>query len=407
MQLFRSEAMRGQDRLHGEVILVPPVSWQLLSGFLLAAVLIAAVFLASATYGKVTTVQGRLTGDRGIVRALPARAGIVEAVLVREGQRVAAGTPLARISVATGDGLSTLEERRSAAINRREEILRGREPDMMRATQARIAALNAQIGGDRAEAASLSAQIAQQSELVRSASEELQRATTVAERGFVSRRDVLQREELLATRRQGLSRLQQELALRNARIAATQADLARTRSELELQMADVAAARAELEGMAAAGENLSVLVVTAAEAGTVTGLAVHPGDAVTPDRPILSIVPEGTRLQARIEIPAAAAGFIEPGQNVRIAVDAFPYQTYGTVDARVESVSEATVPVARPDGTTDEAFLVLASLEDDALPAYGRLQPLRPGMTVSARITTRTRSLVEWLFDPLFAVRRR
>jgi membrane fusion protein len=407
VQLFRSEAMRGQDRLHGEVILVPPISWQLLSAFLLAAVLIAAVFLATATYGKVTTVQGRLTGDRGIVRAVPPRQGIVDAVLVREGQRIEAGMPLVRITLLTSDGLSSLEERRAAAIARREEILSGRAPNLARATQARVGALLSQIGGDRAEAAGLESQIGEQRELVRSATEELQRARTVAERGFVSRRDVLQREELLATRRQGLSRLEQELASRRARIAAAQSDLAGARTELELQMTDLAGARAELAGIAAAGDNVATLVVSAAEGGTVTGITVHPGDSVGPDRPMLAIIPAGTRLQASLEVPAAAAGFVEAGQTVRIAVDAFPYHTYGTVEARVESVSEATVPVGRLDGTSGEVFLVRATLAADSLPAYGRLQPLRPGMTVSARIQTRSRSLIEWLFDPLFAVSRR
>jgi membrane fusion protein len=407
VQLFRAEAMRGQDRLHGEVVLVPPVSWQLLSGFLLAALLIAAAFLATASYGKVTVVEGRLTGDRGIVRAVSPRQGVVEAVLVREGQRIEAGMPLVRIALSTSDGLSSLEERRAAAIARREELLSGRAPDLARAAQARVGALLSQIGGDRAEAASLEAQIGEQRELVRSATEELQRARAVAERGFVSRRDVLQREELLATRRQGQSRLEQELASRRARIAAAQSDLAGARTELELQMADLAGARAELAGLAAAGENAASLVVTAAEGGTVTGMTVYPGDSVGPDRPMLAIIPTGTRLQASLEVPAAAAGFVEEGQAVRIAVDAFPYHTFGTVEARIDSVSEATVPVGRPDGTSGEVFLVRATLAADALPAYGRMQPLRPGMTVSARIQTRSRSLVEWLFDPLFAVARR
>ncbi|MDP8994795.1 MAG: HlyD family efflux transporter periplasmic adaptor subunit, partial [Pseudomonadota bacterium] len=207
--------------------------------------------------------------------------------------------------------------------------------------------------------------------------------------------------------RQALSRLEQELAGRSGRIAAARADLNRIESELELQRADVAGARAELAGAAAAEENAAAILVTAAAAGTVTGITVHPGDAVGPDRPLLSIVPAGTRLQARIEVPPAAVGFIEAGQTIRVAVDAFPYATYGTVDARVDSVSAAAVPVANADGSAGEAFLVLATLAADALPAFGQPQPLRPGMTVSARITTRSRSLAEWLFEPLYAVARR
>jgi membrane fusion protein len=398
--------MRGQDRLHGDVVLVPPVSWQLLGGFLLAALALAALFLATATYSKTTPVTGRLTGDRGIVRAVPARAGVVEEVFVREGQQVAAGAPLLRIRIAAEAG-AALETRRAASIAEREAILRAREPDMLRATRAEAQALSARIEGDRAEVSGLSAQIAQQQDLVRSAETELERARRVAARGFVSQHDILQREELLATRRQGLSRLEQELGTRRAAIASGTADLRRMESELALQRADVAGQRAELAGAAAADENASTLLVTAAEAGTVTGILVHRGDAVSPDRAMLSIVPAGTRLHARIEVPPAAAGSIEPGQTIRVAVDAFPYATYGTVEARVASVSEAAISVQRPDGAAAEAFLVDAALGGDAIRAFGRDQRLRPGMTISARITTRKRSLAELLFEPLYAVAAR
>lgn len=408
MQLFRPEALQGQDRLHGQVILVPPVSWQLLGGFLLAAIAIAAIFLATSQYTKITTVSGRLTGDKGIVRAMPPRAGIIHSVLVQEGQHVAAGAPLARISILTSDGEASLEARRYAAIARREEILKDRSPELTRIAQARLTALQAQIDGDRAEALSIRAQMSEQLELVRSAREDLDRARAVASRGFLSARDILSREEQFAVRKQALSRLDQELTARSARIAAAEAELLRARSELQLQLADVAAARAELAGVSAADENASAIVVTASQAGAVTGITVHAGDRVTTDTPIMSIVPDGTRLQAQIEVPPAAAGFLEAGQTIRLAVEAFPYQTYGTIDARVDSVSMATVPIAGTnDGRASEAFLIRATLRRDGLAAYGRVQPLRPGMTVTARIATRSRNLAEWLFDPLFAVARR
>ena len=248
MQLFRAEAMRGQDRLHGEVVLVPPVSWRLLGGFLIVAVAVAAAYLATVRYTVATPVTGALTGDEASVDASPARAGILRQVLVHDGEHVAAGAALA------------------------------------------------QVAGD-------------------------------------------------------------------------------------------------------AGANASFLV-TAPEAGTVSGIQVQPGDAVDPGRPLMSIVPDGTRLHARIEIPAAAARFVEPGQTIRIAVDAFPYRSHGTVEARVESVSEGTVPVARPGGSRDEVLVLRASLAE-----FDR--PLRPGMTVSARIPTGTRTLGEWLFEPLVAAVRR
>ena len=39
--------------------------------------------------------------------------------------------------------------------------------------------------------------------------------------------------------------------------------------------------------------------------------------------------------------------------------------------------------------------------------AYGAPHPLRPGMTLTARIRTRPRSLLAWMFDPVLAVQKR
>jgi membrane fusion protein len=39
--------------------------------------------------------------------------------------------------------------------------------------------------------------------------------------------------------------------------------------------------------------------------------------------------------------------------------------------------------------------------------AYGESYPLQPGMLVSADVVFDRRSLVQWLFDPIYAVARR
>jgi hypothetical protein len=69
VQLFRPEALRGQDRLHGDVVLVPPVSWQLLGYLLLAALVAACAFLATARYTSTSVASGRLVGGAATAAA--------------------------------------------------------------------------------------------------------------------------------------------------------------------------------------------------------------------------------------------------------------------------------------------------------------------------------------------------
>jgi membrane fusion protein len=50
---------------------------------------------------------------------------------------------------------------------------------------------------------------------------------------------------------------------------------------------------------------------------------------------------------------------------------------------------------------------VTVELEQPSVAAYGRREPLVSGMTLTARIVTEKQSLLQWLFEPLFAVQRR
>jgi membrane fusion protein len=106
-------------------------------------------------------------------------------------------------------------------------------------------------------------------------------------------------------------------------------------------------------------------------------------------------------------VPSAAIGFVKPGQEVRLALDAFPYQRFGTVKGRVRTVPSSTINAPASNGATIAVYPVIVDIEAPKIFAYGRDEPLVAGMNLTARIITERQSLLEWLFEPLFAVRRR
>ena len=112
---------------------------------------------------------------------------------------------------------------------------------------------------------------------------------------------------------------------------------------------------------------------------------------------------KGVGVEAALGVPSSAVGFLEPNQPVRIAVDAFPYQVYGALSGKVTAISGAAAPGTGGEG---EVFQVRATLPAEVW-AYGTPHPLRPGMTLTARVRTRPRSLLAWMFDPVLAVGRR
>ncbi len=403
MPLFRPEALRGQDKLHGEVSLVPPVGWQLLGGFLALSVVAAAVFLSLASYAKVTVVRGSVGGDRGVARIAPSRAGVYDRVLVEEGRAVRAGDPLAHVTLATADTDGVVQERRAEALSREKGVLDDRLSDLKRGADERIAALETGVAGDRRQAAGLQDQIVEERALITAAEKDLADIGEVARQGLVNNRDYRSREEAVATRKQALSRLLQEVGARATAVDVAQADIARVRAETAEEAGRLAGSRAELDRDGAGDDLLRGVVLRAPVDGVVTAVTVHPGDPAAPGAPAMTVLPRDTRVEALLSVPASAAGLLDLGQSVRIAVDAFPYQVYGALTGVVTSVSRTTAPAGEGG---PEAFQVRATLPA-GVRAYGAVRPLRPGMTLTARIRTRPRSLIAWIFDPVLAVRAR
>ena len=275
---------------------------------------------------------------------------------------------------------------------------------MLSASRARVAALQADMRGCRSELDELREQMTEQDALVRSAQEDLDRAHALAGDGFVSGHDLRLREQALAERRQGMMRMRGDAARLTAQMERDAADVEREHADLAVARADAARTRGELAGTAAGDGVQPWMDVAAPVDGQVTGVLRLVGERVAPDRPLLSLIPAGTRLIARLAVPAAGVGFIRPGQTVAVALDAFPRELFGTLPARIGYVTAASIPGG---DRTEATFVAEAPLERPSIAAYGSRYPLRPGMTLSATITTRRLSLLRWMLDPLFAVANR
>ena len=60
MQLFRTQALDYQNRLHGEVFLVPPMRWQVIGWLLFLAVAAGIIVLTFGTYSRTVDARGVL-----------------------------------------------------------------------------------------------------------------------------------------------------------------------------------------------------------------------------------------------------------------------------------------------------------------------------------------------------------
>jgi membrane fusion protein len=219
--VFRPEVLAGRSSgLTGNVSIVVPVAWQIITCVLFGSLAAALFFLSVATYSRVEIASGTVVPAAGVVVIMPTRGGVITRLAVTEGQEVPGGAVLASIRAEedSGDGISAAA-RIEAALQQEDASLSVQAGAVDAAAQAQLHQLAAQRDGLAAEITQLESQIMLQRGLIASSERDLERIRAVAERGFISGRDMIIREEQLLSRRQALAQLSQSLAARRSSLA--------------------------------------------------------------------------------------------------------------------------------------------------------------------------------------------
>lgn len=394
----------------GSIVLMRPVSFGLLASAAAAVTLVILGFLAFAEYSRKASIAGTLVPASGTIRVVSPQSGLVRERRVREGERVSAGEALLRLvdPRSTADDGFVATATAELAGRRMEEIRRQRA-ETQSASRTEVRALRERIGGLEKELAQLDGEIEAieaREELARLA---LARSMELERRGFVSPAQRQQRQEESLdhrSRRHAAARARlsvgREIAGLRAAIEESQSRSRAQLSALDAQVAGLAQDQVELRAHADA-------VVTAPAAGTVAAVLVEEGQVVAGGAGLLSLLPEGSPLQAHLFAPSRAVGFIRAGQTVLLRYPAFPFQKFGSHRARVVSVSRSAVAPAEvgftpPDGSREPLYRVKVELEAQTVTAYGRAEPLQAGMLVEADVLLDRRRLIEWVFEPLYSL---
>ncbi|WP_265283726.1 HlyD family secretion protein [Verminephrobacter aporrectodeae] len=155
------------------------------------------------------------------------------------------------------------------------------------------------------------------------------------------------------------------------------------------------------------------IVIRAAHAARVTGLTAFVGQTVAPTRPLMTLVPvdnPASALEVHLFASSKDAGFIKTGQNVKLRYQAFPYQKFGHASGSVIDISESPIlsteliyPMA--EISNDPLYRIRVRLAQPYILAYGKRQELSSGMRVEADVMLDRRTLLEWIFEPIYSLR--
>ncbi|MCB1740215.1 MAG: HlyD family efflux transporter periplasmic adaptor subunit [Gammaproteobacteria bacterium] len=410
--LFRNEAIEARrERVLGEVLYITPLSYWLFTGFAALLAIAIVVFATLGHYTRKAQVSGYLVPDQGLIKVYAPTTGVVVEQHVEEGQQVRSGDPLYVISMEQGsresaspqaDTLATLEARRASLLGemRAQADIDGIDSE----------ALSRDIEGLQSELAQLAREIEVQQERIANARSVQARYESLRERKYAAALDTQRQEEQILALRTALhglyrDRITLQRNLQRARMELSAAGLraANRRAALEREVAEI---DAQINTQALRRE----VVVKAPRSGVATAVLAHPGQTMSAQMPLLSILPSGSTLQAQLLVPSRAIGFVTSGQSVSIRYQAFPYQRFGSHRGRVSEIARTLIAendTDLPVRLSEPAYRVTVRLDEQAIEAYEQRFPLQSGMLLDADIQLDRRPIYQWVLDPLYSLTRK
>jgi len=135
--------------------------------------------------------------------------------------------------------------------------------------------------------------------------------------------------------------------------------------------------------------------------GITFDLDARRGSVAQAGQSLLRIVPYDA-LQARVYLPSNVIGFIKPGQVADISLDTFPAADYGRLPAIVKRVgTDALTPENQKEALGNDTnglfYPALLTLRRQTLQAGKKNIALQPGMTLEADIQLRQRRMINVL----------
>ncbi len=411
-QLFRQEAIDAQrEKFFGEVTEARPLPMWV---FTLLATLIAALIIVVGVWGQYTRrerVEGFLSSDVGAARVTFADSGRVAELMVKEGDVVTTGMPLARVSFerATGQTKST-----SAAVagelGQRRELLEREQSQIRELGVQQVAQIRKRVADLKTEMIQLDRDVKLQEQRLASAREQAKRYDDLGKEKFVSDIVVRQKNDEVTDQELKLQALKRSRATLERDMSTAKLDEPAAELRTRTQADQLSQKISEVQQTLVQEDAKREAIIQAPIDGIVTNIAVSIGQSVAADSNFATVLPKGSMLRAELLVPTRAIGFITKGREVVLRYEAFPYERFGQYRGAVADVSQAVWSTGEKIGPLtirEPVYRVTVQLDKQTVRVGDQELVLKSGMLVNADILLEKRSLLEWLFEPVMQLRGR
>jgi membrane fusion protein, adhesin transport system len=403
-----------------------PLRARFLIRFAAVVVVVLLVWAAFAEVDEVTRGEAKVVPTSQVQIIQSVDGGVVDEIMVREGQVVDAGQLLLRVDptrFASNLGESRVSQLAlRAKAERLQALTQGRafnpSADLMKDGAAIVAQERSLYESRRAE---ISAQISisqnqltqRQQELneVRARKEQAERGLELTTRelnatrpmvstGAVSEVEVLRLEQQVARLRGDrdqstaqISRVQAAISEAQRRIEEVQLT---ARNQMSAELSETMSKLAALsEGGRALEDKVFKADIKSPVRGTVKRLLVNTvGGVVQPGKEVIEIVPLDEALILEAQITPKDIAFLRPGLDATVKFTAYDFAIYGGLAAVVENIGADSVVDQKGN-----AFYIVRLRTHK--PTLGDNLPIIPGMVAQVDILTGKKTVLAYLLKPV------
>lgn len=423
---FQREEMTQWSPALQEVLQSPPSKLPLYA--LGGALLFLSGAVAWGWFGQIEEVgkaQGKLVPQGSMYKLQIPETGKIARLAIKEGNQVRKGQVLVELepeSLRTEIALQKqLLNSSQLRLLQTEGLLAQSQAELtshQQQAQAAQAVQQSSIAQAQARSANLAQVVRQAKADIKRHQERLARLNPLVSNGAISRENVFAAEQAFHDREAQL--MQHSGDLDNARqtIAQNRELLQKQRAEgdtailqaqqktqeLRMQSTQLRAEISELQSrLQMAEQRLTRRFIYAPINGTVSSVQVkNVGEVIQPGQTIAELALQKVPLVLEAQLPNREAGFARVGMPVHIKLDAYPYQEFGMLSGKVQSIS----PDAQTDPKLGEVYKLKIKLDRSYIISNGRRIPLKTGQTANAEIVIRQRRIISFLFDPIEQLRK-
>ncbi|MEM9798346.1 MAG: HlyD family type I secretion periplasmic adaptor subunit [Pseudomonadota bacterium] len=388
-----------------------------------ALALLGLVWAQLAELPEVAFASGSIQPTGALRRVEHIDGGVVDTILVREGEMVDLGASLVRLADTDVDAeyenLRVREDVVQRALERNRQILfaMGFSPNAPASIVRTDARADAQLQAYEATRRRLSDRIlalddriaaadqaiANVEERQRIEAQESMRLSRLAESGLVSRRDQVtadgRRNDVEAAYLRATATRRDAEADRSDAINALQELYAGTRDTL---LGDIEASSEELALIQRAIIDNQLrrdrLWINTSVGGVVQSLYLNAtGEVIEPGGIVAEILPTGEQLVAELRLKPRDIGHVDVGDRVEIRVTTYSAKRFGTIAGEVAQISATSTE----NEHRETFFRVRVVLKEELVGPDNIVYPVKAGMEVQASVITGSRSVLEFIAAPV------